>query len=157
MTETALGDDGGPGFLGERICAVTPVPSGFTGFTAQPGGCYDGNAANGETLTWAASTTSVEMQYESNGQANAGAALVSFSAPALGTVTWPTDNTKMTVGQTRKSNPTANGGYATITYLAPASVPSAGPSQDGGPNIRIGPAATQAFPPVRFRIDFFAF
>lgn len=152
MTETALGDDAG---LGERICNVIPAVTSFTGYTLQPGTCYDGSPANGDTLNWAGPLSSVSMSYESNGSAAAGAALVAFSAPSIGTVTWPANGVKMLVGEVRRSNPLIGGGYATITYLAPAGAPANGaPSQDGGPNIRIGPAAIQAYTPYRFRIDF---
>lgn len=152
MTETALGDDPG---LGERICNVVPAVTSFTGYTLQPGTCYDGSAANGDTLNWTGPLSSVSMTYESNGSAAAGASLVAFSAPSIGTVNWPANGVKMLVGEVRRSNPLVGGGYATITYLAPTGTPANGaPSQDGGPNIRLGPAAVQAFTPYPFRIDF---
>jgi hypothetical protein len=152
MTEAALGDDPG---LGERMCNVVPAVTSFSGYTALAGPCYDGSAANGDTLNWSGPVSSVSMSYESGGSAGAGAALVAFSAPSIGTVTGPANGVKMLAGEVRRSNPLIGGGYATITYLAPAGAPANGaPSQDGGPNIRLGPAAIQAFTPYHFRIDF---
>lgn len=151
MSEAALGDDAG---LGERICNVSPVPSGFTGYTLT-GACYDGSPANSDTLMWAGPLNSVSMSYDSNGSANAGAALISFAAPGIGAVTWAANGVKMLPGEVRRSLPLLGGGYATFTYLAPAGAPANGaPSMDGGANIRLGPAAIQAFTPYNFRIDF---
>lgn len=119
MAETALGDDAG---LGERICNVVPPVSSSSGYTVLAGPCYDGSAG-ADVLNWDGPLSSLSMSYESGGNPGSGAALIRFSAPSIGTVTWP-----------------ANGA----------------PSQDGGANIRIGPAAVQAYTPYHFRIDFWA-
>lgn len=152
MQETALGDDAG---LGERICNVVPAVTSSSGYTVLAGPCYDGSAG-ADVLNWNGPVSSISMSYESGGNPGAGAALVRFSAPSIGTVQWPANGTKMLPGEVRQLSPFP-GGYATITYLSPAGSPAIGaPSQDGGPNIRIGPGAVQAYTPYHFRIDFWA-
>lgn len=154
MEETALGDD--PVGNGERICNVVPPVSGSTGYTVVAGPCYDGSPG-ADTLTWNGPVSELSMSYEDGGGPGPGAALVRFTAPSIGTVTWPANGVKMVVGEVRRSNALAGGGYATITYLAPAGSPAGGaPSQDGGANIRIGPPGIQPYTPYHFRINFWA-
>lgn len=155
MNSAALGDDLG---TGEQMCNVVPAPTSMTGFTPGAPGCFDPANAPGSSFTWAGPVSGVVMQYSSNGQANSGAALISFTAPAIGTIQWAANALPLLPGDARRSLPFPNGGYAELTYLAPAGAPTNGaPRFDGGPNIRIGPAAIQPFnPPYSFRIDIYA-
>lgn len=154
MAERALGDDNT--LPGERICDSVPPVSSFTGYTAAAGPCYDGSSANNDTLTWDGPLSSVSMSYQSGGNPGAGAALLTFTSPATGIVTWPANGTPMLPGEVRWSNTFTGGGRATITYLAPAGSPAAGaPRHDGGNEIRIGPPFVTAFTPYHFRIDFY--
>jgi hypothetical protein len=156
MNSAALGDDAG---TGEQMCNVVPAPTSMTGFTPGAPGCFDPASASGaSTFTWAGPVSGVAMQYASNGQPASGAALISFTAPAIGTIQWAANGVPMLPGETRQSLPLLGGGYAEFTYLAPGGGPAAGaPRFDGGPNIRMGPAVIQAFaPPYPFRIDVYA-
>lgn len=155
MTGTALGDGGGDS---ENICNVVPTPTSMVGFVASGPGCFDPATAPPNTMTWA-SVSSVEAEYSAGtAPAQTGAALLSFSAPSIGTVTWAANGTKMTVGESRLSNPLTGGGRARITLLAGAPAGST-ISMDGGANLRFGANPVGSAPPttpIRFRLEFFA-
>ncbi|WP_030672465.1 hypothetical protein [Streptomyces sp. NRRL B-1347] len=151
LVGAAFGDD--PGGLGENLCNVVPAPSAFTGWTFN-GTCYD-PTTGAPTMDWAP-TSSVVMEYDEPVGAQSGGVFMQFSSPTFGTITWPTNNTDMAVGDVRVSNAFGGGHRAVLTYLSgPAAGSAAGTIRmTGGANLGVHFGNVSNAAPIRFRLDF---
>jgi hypothetical protein len=151
LTGQFFGD--GPDPAGENLCNVIPAPSAVSGFTAVGGGCFDPTVGN-PTMDWVTSS-SVELEYGNPPQTSGGVNV--FFSSSLGTITWPTNNASMAVGEQRVSNVFSGNRRAVITYLSgPASTaPSQTIRMTGGSTLGIHLGTTDnTTPPIRFRLDF---
>lgn len=151
MNTSAFGDD--PSGTAENMCGVTPTPSTATGWNLT-GSCYDPVVGN-PSFTWT-TVSSVEMQYGDNGNGQpSGAAFISFTVTGFPTITWQTNFSNMSVGDSRLSNTFSPGRRARLTYLSgPAPSASSGSIRmNGGSTIAVHPLNVSAQPPIRFRLD----
>lgn len=151
MTGGAFGDD--PSGTAENMCGVTPAPSTATGWNLT-GSCYD-PVTGSPSFTWT-TVSSVEMEYGDNGNGQpSGAVFIAFTVTGFPTITWPTNLSNMSVGDSRVSNAFSPGRRARLTYLSgPAPTASSGSIRmNGGSTIAVHPLNVSAQPPIRFRLD----
>lgn len=151
MNGIAFGDDSTG--LGENLCNIVPAPTSMVGFSPVGAGAGCLNPQNGaNTLTWAGPLSSVAMEYSANGQVGTGAALMQFSSPAIGAVSWVAHGV-LALGESWVSLPLTGGGYAVLTATT-AHLPGQGVSFDGGVNVRVNGNLT-VLPNYGFKLEFF--
>lgn len=151
MTGGAFGDD--PSGTAENMCGVTPVPSSTAGWNLT-GSCYD-PVSGSPSFTWT-NVTSVEMQYGDNGNGQpSGAVFIAFTVTGFPTITWATNFSNMSVGDSRLSNTFGAGRRARLTYLSgpPPTASSGTIRMNGGSTIAVHPLNVSAQLPIRFRLD----
>lgn len=151
MNGAAFGDD--PSGTAENMCNVVPAPNAAVGWNLT-GSCYDPFQGN-PSFTWN-NVSSVEMQYgdPGNGQPS-GAVFISFTVTGFPTITWPTNFSNMSVGDSRLSNVFGGGRRARLTYLSgpPPSATSGSIRMNGGSTIAVHPLNVSAQLPIRFRLE----